>query len=193
MMDNNQQLLLADVWNQHPEISFSSLWEEVWYEGRSGPEYIWQASSGSDESEAKMSLVPLSIGTLKAALFAMLFAIPLGIMGAIYSAYFMTAKLRGVVKPTIEIMEALPTVILGFLAGLWLAPFIENHLPAIFSILILMPIMMLIVGFAWSRLPSKVRIVVPDGWEAAILVIPVLLTGWACVAASPHVEVIFFD
>src|SRR5690606_19724658 len=64
MMDNNQQLLLADVWNQHPEISFSSLWEEVWYEGRSEPEYIWQASSGSDASEAKMSLVPLSIGTL---------------------------------------------------------------------------------------------------------------------------------
>lgn len=193
MMDSNQQLLLADVWNQHPEISFSSLWEEVWYEGRSGPEYIWQASSGSDESEAKMSLVPLSIGTLKAALFAMLFAIPLGIMGAIYSAYFMTAKLRGVVKPTIEIMEALPTVILGFLAGLWLAPFIENHLPAIFSILILMPIIMLIVGFGWSRLPSRVRVVVPEGWEAAILVIPILLTGWACVAASPHVEVIFFD
>lgn len=193
LMDNNEQLALADVWNKHPEISFSSLWEEVWYEGRSGPEYIWQASSGSDESEAKMSLVPLSIGTLKAALFAMLFAIPLGVMGAIYSAYFMTAKLRGVVKPTIEIMEALPTVILGFLAGLWLAPFIENHLPAIFSILILMPIMMLIVGFTWSRLPSRLRTMVPDGWEAVILVIPILLTGWACVAASPHVEVIFFS
>src|SRR5690606_22122930 len=126
------------------------------------------------------------------AFFAMVFAVPLGIMGAIYSAYFMTAKLRGVVKPTIEIMEALPTVILGFLAGLWLAPFIENHLPSVFSLLILMPIMMLLVGFSWSRLPLKLRTLVPEGWEAAILVLPILLTGWACVAASPHVEVIFF-
>lgn len=192
-MDAAGTIILADVWNRHPEISFSALWEEVWYEGRAQSEFVWQASSGSDESEAKMSLIPLSIGTLKAALFAMLFAIPLGIMGAIYSAYFMTAKLRGVVKPTIEIMEALPTVILGFLAGLWLAPFIENHLPAIFSILILMPVMMLVVGFIWSRLPSKARVLVPDGWEAVILIIPILFTGWACVTASPHVEVIFFN
>lgn len=192
-MDDKQQVLVADVWNKHPEISFSSLWQKVWYEGRSEPEYIWQASSGSDESEAKMSLVPLSIGTIKAAIFAMLFAIPLGIMGAIYSAYFMTPKLRGYVKPTIEIMEALPTVILGFLAGLWLAPFIENHLPATFSILILMPLMMLIVAFIWSRLPAAIRTWVPDGWEAVILVIPILLTGWACVAASPHVEVLLFN
>ena len=193
VMDENRQIHVADVWNKHPEISFSSLWQKVWYEGRSEPEYIWQASSGSDESEAKMSLVPLSIGTLKAAMFAMLFAIPLGIMGAIYSAYFMTPKLRGYVKPTIEIMEALPTVILGFLAGLWLAPFIENHLPATFSILFLMPVMMLVVAFFWSRLPAAIRNLIPDGWEAVILVIPILLTGWACVAASPHVEVLFFD
>src|SRR5690606_21946342 len=157
-------------WNRHPEISFSSLWQKVWYEGRSGPDYIWQASSGSDSFEPKMSLVPLSLGTIKAALFAMLFAVPLGIMGAIYSAYFMTARLRGLVKPTIEIMEALPTVILGFLAGLWLAPFIENHLPAIFSILVLMPLMMFVVGFGWSRLPASIRNQVPDGWEAVILI-----------------------
>lgn len=193
VMDEKQQILSADVWNKHPEISFSSLWQKVWYEGRSSPEYIWQASSGSDASEAKMSLVPLSIGTLKAALFAMLFAIPLGIMGAIYSAYFMTPKLRGYVKPTIEIMEALPTVILGFLAGLWLAPFIENHLPATFSILFLMPVMMLVIAFAWSRLPTALRAKVPDGWEAVILVLPIILTAWASVAASPHVEVLLFD
>lgn len=192
-LDENGQIYVASIWNEHPEISFSSLWQKVWYEGRQQPEYVWQASSGQDASEAKMSLVPLSIGTLKAAFYAMLFAIPLGIMGAIYTAYFMTPKLRGVVKPTIEIMEALPTVILGFLAGLWLAPFLENHLPAVFSILILLPVMMLLVGLIWSRLPSSIRNEVPEGWEAAILVLPIILTAWACVAASPHVEVLFFD
>ncbi len=192
-LDVGQRLHIASVWNQHPEISMSSLWQKVWYEGRQGPEYVWQASSGADDSEAKMSLVPLSIGTLKAAFYAMIFAIPLGVMGAIYTAYFMTPKLRGVVKPTIEIMEALPTVILGFLAGLWLAPFLENHLPAVFSILFFLPISMLAVGLLWSRLPSAIRSTVPEGWEAAILIVPILLTGWACVAASPHVEVLFFD
>jgi phosphate transport system permease protein len=192
-VDSNGLVKVASVWNQHPEISFASLWEKVWYEGRDKPEYVWQASSGSDSFEPKMSLVPLSLGTLKAAFFAMLFAIPLGIMGAIYSAYFMTARLRGLVKPTIEIMEALPTVILGFLAGLWLAPFIENNLPAIFSLLILMPLMMLLVALGWGRLPEHWRNWVPDGWEAIILIPPILLTGWFCVVSSPLIEVWFFD
>lgn len=193
LMDQSQNISSAKVWNEHPEVSFSMLWEKVWYEGRDAPDYIWQASSGSDNFEAKMSFVPLSLGTLKAALFAILFAVPLGVMGAIYTAYFMTPKLRGIVKPTIEIMAALPSVILGFLAGLWLAPFLENHLPAIFCILILVPLVMLIVGFSWSQLPSSFRVRVPEGWEAAILVVPVILTVWACVGMSQHLEVRFFD
>jgi phosphate transport system permease protein len=193
LIDADKKVAVADVWNKHPEVSFSSLWEKVWYEGRDAPEYVWQASSGSDNFEAKMSFVPLSIGTLKAAFFAILFAVPLGVMGAIYTAYFMTPKLRGVVKPAIEIMAALPTVILGFLAGLWLAPFMENHLPAIFSILILLPIIMLGTGFIWSRFPESIRTRIPEGWEAAILVLPIVLTVWACVAMSPFAEIWFFD
>lgn len=193
ILDDDRQLQVADVWNHHPEVSFSSLWQKVWYEGRQAPEYIWQASSGSDNFEAKMSFIPLSLGTLKAAFFAILFAVPLGVMGAIYTAYFMTPKLRGLVKPTIEIMAALPTVILGFLAGLWLAPFIENHLPAIFSILVLVPLVMLVVGYLWSRFPQRIRDAVPEGWEAVILILPIVLTVWGCVAISPHTEVWFFD
>lgn len=193
LIDESKNLSVLDVWNKHPEVSFSSLWQKVWYEGRDAPEYIWQASSGSDNFEAKMSFVPLSLGTLKAAFFAILFAVPLGVMGAIYTAYFMTPKLRGIVKPTIEIMAALPTVILGFLAGLWLAPFMENHLPAIFSILILLPLIMLVTGFAWSKFPEKIRTAVPEGWEAVIVILPIVLTVWACVAVSPLTEVWFFD
>ncbi len=192
MQDESSNVVVADVWNHHPEVSFSSLWQKVWYEGREAPEYIWQASSASDSFEAKMSFVPLSIGTLKAAFFAILFAVPLGVMGAIYTAYFMTPKLRGIVKPTIEIMAALPTVILGFLAGLWLAPFMENHLPAIFSILILLPVIMLVTGFIWSRFPAAIRNHIPEGWEAVILVLPIIATVWACVSLSPYTEVLFF-
>lgn len=181
------------VWNEHPQLSFTALWNKVWYEGRAEPEYVWQSSSASDEFESKFSLIPLSVGTLKAAFFAMLFAMPLGIMAAIYTAYFMTPKLRGVVKPTIEIMEALPTVILGFLAGLWLAPFMEGNLPAVFTILIGLPFMMLLMAFAWKSLPENITNRVPAGWEAALLIPIVLLFGTFAVSASPYMEVLFFD
>lgn len=192
-LDSEQQVSSASLWNEHPQLSWAAMWNKVWYEGREDPEYIWQSSSGSDEFESKFSLVPLTIGTLKAAFYAMLFATPLAVAGAIYTAYFMTPKQRGLVKPSIESMGALPTVILGFLAGLWLAPFVENNLPAIFSFFLLMPVVLLLFALIWTNLPAGFRSKIPEGWEAAISV-PVILTfGFICVQSSPWVEVWFFD
>ncbi|NDY96929.1 ABC transporter permease subunit [Wenzhouxiangella limi] len=181
------------VWNEHPEYSLKALWGKVWYEGRSDPEYVWQASSGSDAFEPKYSMVPLTIGTLKAAFFAMLFAMPLAIAGAIYTAYFMSPRLRGFVKPTIEVMEALPTVILGFLAGLWLAPFIENHIPVVFTVLVGLPVAFLLVAYLFSRLPRHVRNRVPPGWEAVFLLPVIVGVTWLMVSLSPLIEIWFFD
>lgn len=192
ILDQGRMLHFNALYNAHPQISFAALWRPVWYEGRAQEEYVWQSSSASDDFESKFSLVPLTIGTLKAAFFAMLFAMPLAIMGAIYTAYFMTPKLRGIVKPSIEIMEALPTVILGFLAGLWLAPFIETNLPAVFSILLLMPFFMLLFAFLWLRIPADIRLRIPPGWEAAMLVPIVILVGWLSVIMSPVLEVLLF-
>ncbi len=192
-LDDSNQVSSAALWNEHPQLSWAAMWNKVWYEGREDPDYIWQSSSGTDEFESKFSLVPLTIGTLKAAFYAMLFAMPLAIAGAIYTAYFMTPKLRGVVKPSIEIMEALPTVILGFLAGLWLAPFVENNLPAVFSFFLLMPIMLLLFAWIWTHLPGAIRGRVPEGWEAALAVPVIVIFGTICVQSSPWVEVWLFE
>lgn len=176
------------IHNDHPEVSWSSLWGRVWYEGYDRPEYIWQSSAADNDFEPKLSLTPLTFGTFKAAFYAMLFAIPLSILGAIYTAYFMAPKMRRMVKPTIEIMEALPTVILGFLAGLWLAPLVESHLPGIFALLLVLPFGMLLAAYAWHGLPEALRHRVPEGWEAALLV-PVLVgLTWLGLALSPWME-----
>ncbi|MFU8836994.1 MAG: phosphate ABC transporter permease [Thiohalomonadaceae bacterium] len=187
------QIQVVKIRNPHPQTSISGLWGKVWYEGRDAPEYIWQSSSADDSFEAKLSLVPLSIGTLKAALFAMLLATPLAIMGAIYTAYFMSTPMRKIVKPSIELMEALPTVILGFLAGIWLAPYIENNLPILITGAVLFPLAILLSGLLWTRMPERIRNSVSAGWEAAMLVPVVLLTGWIVVSSSPWIEVAFFD
>lgn len=193
-VDQRQQLHYINVRNPHPEVSISALWGRVWYEGRSKPEFAWQSSSATDEFEPKFSLMPLTLGTIKAAFYAMLFAMPLAILGAIYSAYFMTPKMRQMVKPSIEIMEALPTVILGFLAGLWLAPFLERNLPAAFSILLFMPVVLIFAGYAWMRLlPKALTNRVPAGWEAGLLIPVVIFFGWFCVNASPYLEILFFS
>ena len=190
--DAGGQLHFWHIDNEHPEISWSSLWGKVWYESYPKPDYVWQSSSASNDFEPKFSLTPLAFGTLKAAFYAMLFAVPISIFGAIYAAYFMAPAMRKVVKPTIEIMEALPTVILGFLAGRWLAPVMEAHLPGVFALLLLVPIGTLVFAWLWRLLPAAIRHRVPDGWEAALL-IPVLLgLAWLAFGLSQPLEHMVF-
>jgi len=182
-----------DIENQHPEISWSALWQEVWYESYSKPDFVWQSSAADNDFEPKFSLTPLAFGTLKAAFYAMLVAIPIAIFGAIYTAYFMAPGLRRVVKPAIEIMEALPTVILGFLAGLWLAPALETHLPGTFSLLLILPLGLLCFAYSWQLLPIAVRNYVPDGWQPLLLIPVVFLLGWLSFAISAPIEELFFS
>lgn len=192
IISNNNKLELFSVNNEHPEVTWHALWQEVWYEGYPEPEYMWQSTSGSDDFEAKFSLVPISFGTIKAALYAMMFAVPIALAAAIYTAYFMTSGLRTKVKPTVELMEALPTVILGFLAGLWLAPLFEKYLPAIFLLFFLLPMTVVVTAFIWHRLPQNIKLKVPETWAPLLLIPMLLLAGYCAFMLSPLIETHFF-
>ncbi|NER62972.1 ABC transporter permease subunit [Pseudomonas sp. MAFF212427] len=192
IVEEGGKLIPASLRNPHPEVSWSALWSKVWYENYDEPKYVWQSTASNTDFEPKLSLSPLTFGTLKAAFYAMILAAPLAIAAAIYTAYFMAPGMRRKVKPVIELMEAMPTVILGFFAGLFLAPYLEGHLPGVFSLFLLMPFGILLAGFAWSRLPESLRLRVPDGWEAAILIPVILFTGWGALTMSPFLETWFF-
>ena len=192
IVEEGGKLLPLTLKNPHPEVSWSALWSKVWYENYDEPKYVWQSTAANTDFEPKMSLAPLTFGTLKAAFYAMLLAAPLAVAAAIYTAYFMAPSLRRKVKPVIELMEAMPTVILGFFAGLFLAPYVEGHLPGIFSLLMLLPIGILLAGFTWSRLPESIRLRVPDGWESLILIPVILFIGWLSLYMSPFMEAWFF-
>ena len=60
---------------------------------------------------------PLFLGTLKAAFLAMLFATPLAVLAAIYTSEFASRRMREIIKPTIELLAGVPSVVLGFLFG----------------------------------------------------------------------------
>ncbi|MEZ8100188.1 ABC transporter permease subunit [Vibrio bivalvicida] len=191
-IDNNA-LNLAVIDNPFPEVSLSSLWQKVWYEGYPEPEFVWQTTSASDEFEAKFSLVPIAFGTLKSAAFAMLFAIPIAVLGAIYTAYFMAPKMRRVVKPSIELMEALPTVIIGFLAGLWFAPIVESHLAAVVALMLFLPLSTILVGFLWHNVSKQWSGQFSNGWHAAILMPIVVVISAVILSQSGNIETIFFN
>ncbi len=179
--------------NPHPETSLKSLWGKVWYEGYSEPQYTWQSSSASNEFEPKFSLTPHAFGTLKAAFYAMLLSVPLAVCGAMYTAYFMAPAVRRKIKPVIELMEALPTVILGFFAGLFLAPFMETHLPGVFAVLLIIPLGIVTFAFTWAQLPDRIRDLIPEGWHVVVLVPLVVLLGWLSFSLSQPMELWFFN
>ena len=193
LMQSGDELHSFNLENEHPEVTWSGIWQEVWYEGYPEPQYVWQSTSGSDDFEPKFSLVPISFGTIKAAAYAMLFAVPIGLAAAVYTAYFMSPSVRKVVKPTVEIMEALPTVILGFLAGLWLAPLIEQYLPGIVATIILIPLAIIAFAAISTVLPKTWRNRFTDGRAALILLPIVAFVGWLSFELSPWVEQALFD
>lgn len=186
------QLQLLRIDNPHPEVSLASLWRPIHYEGRERPALVWQSASASDDLEPKFSLVPLTVGTLKAAFFAMLFAMPLALAAAVYTAFFLAPPLRAGIKPAIELMEALPTVVIGFLAGLWLAPWLEAHLMTLTLFLCGLPPAILVLAAAFTRTPAAWRRRLPAGWELIVLLPLLMLAAGLCLLLAPALEQALF-
>ncbi|NLT70094.1 MAG: hypothetical protein GXX91_05300 [Verrucomicrobiaceae bacterium] len=165
----------------HPEVSFRALFGKVWYEGSPEPKYEWQSTGGSDDFEPKLSLVPLIFGTFKGTFYALLFALPIALFGAIYTSEFLHPRNKVYVKPVMEIMASLPSVVLGFLAALWLAPILENRFPSLLCIVFLLPAGSFLIGWLWSRQPQAIRKHVPPGREFLYftpLLLLLLVVGW---------------
>ena len=186
------ELLTYAIDNPHPETTVASLFKPVWYEGYAQPEHVWQSSSGADDFEAKFGFLPLIFGTLKGTFYAMLAAVPLALLGAIYTSMFMHPTLRAKVKPTIEIMAALPTVILGFLAGLWLAPLLERMFPAIVAMLVVVPASVAITATLWHYLPATITRRLRPGMETFVLIPVIIGTVWLCLGLNQPIEAFLF-
>ncbi|MSO75475.1 MAG: ABC transporter permease subunit [Alphaproteobacteria bacterium] len=139
----------------HPETTLRTIFGKVWYEGYGEPVYTWQSSAGTDSFEPKFSLVPLIFGTFKATLYSLLFAVPIALGAAIYTSEFTHHRVRATVKPAMEMMASLPSVVLGFIAALILAPFVETWLAAVVAAAIAIPFGLLAAAYLWQLLPAE--------------------------------------
>ena len=180
-LDSDSKLHIYALNDPHPDTSFKGLFGKEWYEGFSEPSYDWQSTGGTDDFEPKFSLIPLIIGTLKGTFYAMLFAVPIALLAALYTAQFLKPGFRTVIKPIMEIMASLPSVVLGFLAALWLAPLIEKRVPSILLLILMFPVVALAFGYVWSSLPIRFRRFVNPGYEFIFflpLLFAVLYASW---------------
>ncbi|HEU4367327.1 MAG TPA: ABC transporter permease subunit [Methylomirabilota bacterium] len=176
------------VHNPHPEVTLGALFGRVWYEGYSAPEYVWQSTGGTDDFEAKFSLTPLVYGTLKGTFYALLVAAPLALLAALYVSEFMHPTVKAYVKPAVEIMAALPSVVLGFLAGLWLAPLVERIVPGLFLLPLVEVACILTALLLWRAVPLGLRTWFRPGTEVFLLVPVVAAGAWLAFGLGGLVE-----
>jgi phosphate transport system permease protein len=142
----------------HAETTPGSLLLPVWYEGASRPMHTWQSSSGTDDFEPKLGLWPLVFGTLKASLYSLFFSVPIALLAAIYTSEFLSPRARSRVKPVIEIMASLPSVVLGFLAAIVVAPVVEDIVPETLTALVTVPFALLLGARLWQLLPQALAL-----------------------------------
>jgi len=176
-----------------PEFSFKALFGKVHYENQLEPSYVYQSSSGDDAAEIKLSVMPLIFGSLKATIFAMLFAVPAGVLAAIYTSEFLNPGVRKVVKPGVEMMASLPSVVLGFVAAIIVAPYVREWLPAVLAGLATVPVTILFMAHVWQMVPPHVRKRMQAWQHMAALV---MVTGIGVMIASaigPPLEHVLFS
>jgi phosphate transport system permease protein len=178
--------------NPHPEVSWHTLFGKVWYEGYSQPEYVWQSTGATDDFEPKISLVPLIFGTIKGTFYALIIAIPLAVFGALYTSQFVHPSIRSRIKPTVEIMAALPSVVIGFIAGLYLAPVVERNLVGVMLLVVTLPVAGTSGLLIWNLLPRQVQLRLRIGSELLVIVPMLLFGAWVAVTMAPTVEAILF-
>jgi phosphate transport system permease protein len=104
------------------EVTPSQMWLSQHWEGYDKPEHIWQPVS----DVPKYAIWPLIVGTLKVVLIAILFAVPLAVGSAIYVSQYAPPRVREVIKPVVELLAGIPSVVLGFFALLVMATWFQN-------------------------------------------------------------------
>ena len=176
----------------YPEVSLRSLFGRIWYENYPDAVHAWE-TTGHESFEAKFGLVPLIFGTIKATIYSMLFATPIALLAAIYSSQFLHPRWKARIKPTIEMMASLPSVVLGFVAGLVFAPIIEQAVMQVITGIYAVPLALVAAAHLWLLLPTGLRTRLA-GWRFAAIGLVALPAGLLLArVAAPWLEQLLFQ
>lgn len=173
----NRDLLFVALEAQHPDVTLASLFLPVWYEGYVEPETVWQSSSASDDAEAKLGLWPLIFGTLKGTFYSLIFGVPIALAAAVYSSEFMSPRLKNRVKPAIEMMASLPSVVLGFLGGIIISVWMKEYVVSVMAAIFIVPLTVAGAAYVAQLFPRHIMMGLMR-WRIWIIAIPCFAVGW---------------
>jgi phosphate transport system permease protein len=114
--------LLWDRAAQRQIGGLTALFEPRQWAGYDAPVYIWQPVGGTP----KLNVVPLFVGTLKVTMLTMLLSVPLGVGAAIYVSQYAPRWAHELIKPAVELLASVPSVVLGFFALMVFATWLQD-------------------------------------------------------------------
>jgi len=137
-------------------VLFSILFEAIeFFQMRS----FWYFITGTEWSpgvdDSRFGALPIFAGTFIITFIAMAVAIPIGLGSAIFMSEYANPKLRGVLKPLLEILAGIPTVVYGFFAAITVAPFIVDF-------------------FSWFGVEASFNSALASGVVMGIMIIPII-------------------
>lgn len=193
IQDKELKLHVFKLKDPHPDSSLKTFFGKIWYEGQDKADYIWESSGATDEAEPKLSMVPLVFGSIKGTFYALLFAIPIALLSAIYVSQFMKSSTKAIIKPVVEIMASLPSVVIGFLGALWLAPRLESKIPSIICIMLAIPATAVLFGYIWSKMPVTLRVKIKAGHEFIFFAPLMIISTYFAWSLGPMLQEQFFS
>jgi phosphate transport system permease protein len=184
---SNQGRRVWDYSAPHADVSWSGLFRPVWYEGADRPQYSWDDHG----TEPRYSLVPLIFGTLKATFYSMLFGAPLALLAALFTSEFLHPNVKARIKPVIELMASLPSVVIGYVAGMIFAPLLSDILPEALSALFLVPFSIVSCAYLWQMLPQRWTLQA-GAWRLAAVGLSVIPGLWLASVLGKPIEHLLF-
>jgi phosphate transport system permease protein len=106
----------------HREVTLGKMWFAQQWPGYDAPEHVWQPVS----DVPKFGVWPLVVGTIKVTVISMLVAVPLAISAAVFVSQYASRRTREIVKPAIEFLAGIPSVVLGFFALMVMASWFQD-------------------------------------------------------------------
>jgi phosphate transport system permease protein len=106
----------------HREVTLAKMWFAQQWPGYDAPEHVWQPVS----EVPKFGVWPLIVGTVKVTVISMLVAVPLAVSAAVYVSQYAGRRTREIVKPAIEFLAGIPSVVLGFFALMVMASWFQD-------------------------------------------------------------------
>jgi phosphate transport system permease protein len=152
-------ITIAKLNLRFPEAGWKSFLSANWFEGYDRPKHLWQSSSGTVQGEIKLSIVPLLFGTIKATFYTLLIAIPLGLVSAVFSSEYLHPTNRARIKPIMELMASVPSVALGFVGAVALAPVVRDQLFGVLFFVYLTILLFISIPTFLALLPRSIALV----------------------------------